>query len=98
MQLVIALLLGLALVIFFILKTKIQAFPALLISAIFIGLLAGMPTNKIMASISSGFGGTLSSIGIVIGLGVMMGKILEVTGGAKKNGFCNLKVSRNQKN
>lgn len=39
MQLVIALLLGLALVIFFILKTKIQAFPALLISAIFIGLL-----------------------------------------------------------
>lgn len=92
MQLVIALLLGLALVIFFILKTKIQAFPALLISAIFIGLLAGMPTNEIMASISSGFGGTLSSIGIVIGLGVMMGKILEVTGGAKKMASVILKL------
>ena len=92
MQLVIALLLGLALVIFFILKTKVQAFPALLISAIFIGLLAGMSTNEIMASISSGFGGTLSSIGIVIGLGVMMGKILEVTGGAKKMASVILKL------
>lgn len=92
MQLVIALLLGLVLVIFFILKTKVQAFPALLIGAIFIGLVAGMSTNEIMVSISSGFGGTLSSIGIVIGLGVMMGKILEVTGGAKKMASVILKL------
>lgn len=84
MNLVLALLLGLALVIFLILRTKVQAFPALLIAAIFIGLFSGMPTDEIMKNISSGFGGTLSSIGLVIGLGVMMGKILEVTGAAKK--------------
>lgn len=84
MNLFIALLIGLSLVIFMILRTKIQAFPALLIAAIITGLLAGMPAADAMAAISDGFGSTLSSIGIIIGLGVMMGKILEVTGAAKK--------------
>lgn len=92
MQLVVALLIGLALVLFFIIRTKIQAFPALLISAIVIGLIAGMPAGEIIKSVSSGFGGTLSSIGIVIGLGVMMGKVLEVTGAAKKMASVILKL------
>lgn len=92
MQLVIALLLGLIFVLYLILRTKVQTFPALLISAILIGLFAGMPTSEVMTSISSGFGGTLSSIGIVIALGVMMGKILEMTGGAKKMATFILKI------
>lgn len=83
-RLVGALIFGLALVIFLILKTKIQAFPALLIAAITIGLVAGMPAVDIMGTISTGFGNTLGSIGVIIGLGVMMGKLLEVTGAAKK--------------
>lgn len=61
-----------------------QAFPALLIAAIYIGLASGMAPAEVMSTVSSGFGGTLASIGIVIGLGVMMGKILEITGAAKK--------------
>lgn len=84
MQLVIALLLGLSLIIFFILRSRIQVFPALIIGAILIGLFSGMPAAEIMNTISTGFGKTLSSIGIIIGLGVMMGKTLEVTGGAEK--------------
>lgn len=83
-MLVLSLIIGIALVIFLVLKTKVQAFPALLISSIIVGLLAGMEAGEVMSTVSSGFGGTLSSIGIVIGLGVMMGKILEVTGAAKK--------------
>lgn len=84
MNLIFALITGIALVIILILKTKVQAFPALLIAAIYIGLASGMAPAEVMSTVSSGFGGTLASIGIVIGLGVMMGKILEITGAAKK--------------
>lgn len=83
-KLILALVIGLAVVIVLIMKTKVQAFPALLIAAVLVGLIGGLPASDIMTTIANGFGSTLGSIGIVIGLGVMMGKILEVTGAAKK--------------
>ena len=92
MHLVLALVVGLALVIVLILKTKIQAFPALLIASVSVGLIGGMSTADVVSNISSGFGSTLSSIGIVIALGVMMGKMLEVTGAAKKMAVSILKI------
>lgn len=87
-------LLGLAIdiivLIFLVLKTKVQAFLALIISTIIVGVVGGMPltnitlddgkTFGIINSITTGFGGTLGSIGIIIGFGVMMGQIFEVTG------------------
>ncbi|MDR7871558.1 MAG: gluconate:H+ symporter [Tissierellaceae bacterium] len=91
-RLVGALVIGLILVVFLILRTKVQAFPALLISAIVVGVIAGMPAADVMTTISSGFGSTLASIGIIIGLGVMMGKILEITGAAKKMALSILKI------
>ena len=45
-----------------------------------------------MNSITSGFGGTLGSIGIIIGFGVMMGQIFEVTGAAKRMAHTFLKL------
>lgn len=46
----------------------------------------------ILQSITSGFGNTLSSIGIIIGFGVMLGAIFEETGAAKRMALCFLKV------
>jgi len=91
-HLILALLIGLAVVVVLILKTKVQAFPTLLISAMVVGVIAGLPVDKVMGTISSGFGSTLGSIGIIIGLGVMMGKVLEVTGAAKKMALTILKA------
>lgn len=90
-HLILALLIGLAIVVVLILRTKVQAFPTLLIAAIVVGVIAGLPIPKVMTTISEGFGSTLGSIGIIIGLGVMMGKVLEVTGGAKKMALTILK-------
>jgi GntP family gluconate:H+ symporter len=42
-------------------------------------------------AITSGFGSTLGTIGIVIGLGVMMGRILEVSGAAEQIAFSFIK-------
>lgn len=92
LNLILALLVGLAVVVVLILKTKIQAFPALLIASVVVGLIGGMSTADVVANITAGFGSTLGSIGIVIALGVMMGKMLEVTGAAKKMAVTILKI------
>lgn len=89
---VIALLVGIALLIFLVVKTKIQAFPALILSAIIIGLLSGLPTDKTITAVTKGFGNTLASIGIVIGLGCIMGKFMEKSGAVKRMALTILKA------
>lgn len=91
-QLLIALGIGITLLVFLILKTKVHAFLALIIVAALIGIMGGMDTPAVVKSITTGFGGTLGSIGIVIGFGVMMGQILEVTGAAKRLAYSFLRV------
>jgi len=83
-QMILGLIIGISILVFLILKTKIHTFLALIISAATTGLIGGMPPNKIIESISKGFGGTLGSIGIIIGFGVMMGQIFEVSGAAER--------------
>ncbi len=81
--LLIALAVGIALIVIIVLKTRLDAFAGLLIASVVIGLIAGQSLPGIVGSIKTGFGNTLASIGIVIGLGVAMGKILEVSGAAQ---------------
>ncbi len=81
-QPLLALALGIAAIIVIVLRTRLDAFVALLIAAILTGVVAGQDLTGIVDSIATGFGNTLGSIGIVIGLGVAIGKILEVSGGA----------------
>jgi gluconate:H+ symporter, GntP family len=81
-QLLLALVLGIATIVVLVLRTRLDAFVALLIAALVTGFIAGAPAGEIISSITTGFGNTLASIGIVIGLGVAIGKILEVSGAA----------------
>lgn len=76
--------LGITLLIFMMLKTKIHPFLAMIVSASVTGIVGGMPAAEVVNSITKGFGNTLGSIGIIIGFGVMMGEIFEVSGAAKK--------------
>ena len=96
-RMLIALAIGIAVLIFLVLATKVQAFLALIICTIIVGVIGGMPLSNItlengktfgiLNSVTTGFGGTLSSIGIIIGFGVMMGQIFEVTGAAKRMAY-----------
>ena len=88
---VLALVIGIALLIFLVVRTKIQAFPALILSAITIGLLSGLNPITTISAVTSGFGNTLTSIGIVIGFGCIMGQLLERSGGAKRMALTILK-------
>ncbi|MEU8348061.1 hypothetical protein [Streptomyces sp. NPDC048845] len=82
LQLLAALVIGIATIIVIVLRTRLDAFVALLVAALVTGFVAGAPVTDVLESITNGFGTTLGSIGIVIGLGVGLGKILEVSGGA----------------
>ncbi|ARP44271.1 gluconate permease [Geobacillus thermodenitrificans] len=86
-QMIFGLVLGVAILIFLVLKTKIHAFLALIIAASITGLVGGMSAPDVVNTITAGFGSTLGSIGIVIGFGVMMGRILEVSGAAEKMAY-----------
>lgn len=83
-QMLLGLGIGLLVLILLILKTKIHVFIALIIASCIIGLVGGMPPTSIAGTITAGFGGTLGSIGIIIGLGVMMGQIFEESGAAER--------------
>ncbi|MDO4338585.1 MAG: gluconate:H+ symporter [Eubacteriales bacterium] len=82
-RLVVAALVGLVLLLILIIKFKVQAMISILIGAITIGLLAGMPFEDIVLAVNDGIGNTLKGIALLVGLGSMFGAILEVSGGAQ---------------
>lgn len=81
--LILAVLAGIAVLLFLILRLKINAFIALLIGSITVGIIAGLDAQQIMDTIKNGMGNTLGFVATVVGLGAMFGAILETSGGAK---------------
>ncbi|MFE4552705.1 GntP family permease [Streptomyces sp. NPDC056785] len=84
--------LGILLLLFLIIKIRLQPFVALLAVSIAVGLAAGLSVTELFGTvqrsdavslIESGMGGTLGHIAIIIGLGTMLGAVLEVSGGAE---------------
>ncbi|MFD1362060.1 GntP family permease [Lentibacillus salinarum] len=90
-QMILGLVIGVILLILLVLKTKIHAFIALIIAASVTGIIGGMNPSNVVTEITNGFGSTLGSIGIVIGFGVMMGRLLEVSGAAEKMAYTLIK-------
>ena len=64
-------------------RWKLHPFLVLLLACLLIGYSSGMKSDDIINKITSGFGGTLASIGIVIALGTIIGTYLEKSGGAQ---------------
>lgn len=62
-------------------KFKIHPFITLIVASVITGFLMGLGGEDILDNISAGFGSTLSSIGIIIGFGAIIGTFLEKSGG-----------------
>lgn len=84
--------LGIVLLLVLIIKVRLQPFVALLGVSIAVGLAAGLSVTELFGTvqksaavsmIESGMGGILGHVAIIIGLGTMLGAILEVSGGAE---------------
>ncbi len=79
---IVALIIALALIVVGIVKWKIHPFFVLLFAAIIYGFITGMEVTQIIDSINSGFGSIMGKIGLIIFFGVVIGTILEKSGGA----------------
>ncbi|MEQ9209598.1 MAG: SLC13 family permease, partial [Pseudomonadales bacterium] len=75
------LLAAIAVLLFFILGLRIQAFVSLLVVSIGFGIVAGMDPLDAVQSVQNGIGGTLGYVATVVGLGAMFGALLEASGG-----------------
>lgn len=82
-RLVIAALIGLVILLVLIIKFNVQAMIAILVGAIAIGIIAGMPLEDLVTAVNDGIGNTLKGIALLVGLGSMFGAILEMSGGAQ---------------
>ena len=82
-RLLIAAAAGILLLLLLIIKFKVHPVLSLLISALLIGLGAGMPVPTLVSTVEKGAGETLQGIVLLIGLGSLFGGILEVSGGAQ---------------
>ncbi len=81
--LVVASLIAFFVLLFLIIKWKMQALVSILLAAIVIGIGAGMPLQMIISTINKGIGSTLQGVALLVGLGSMFGAILEISGGVE---------------
>ncbi|HEX5565572.1 MAG TPA: GntP family permease [Streptomyces sp.] len=72
-----------ALLLFLITKVKLHAFVSLVLVSTVTALVAGFPLADIPGVLLAGFSGTLGSVALLVAFGVMLGRLLEVTGGAQ---------------
>jgi GntP family gluconate:H+ symporter len=83
-QLVVAALVGVVVIIALITWLKVHPFIALTIGALGVGIGAGLAPDKAVTSFGTGFGDTMTSVGILVGLGSMFGKLLVDSGAADR--------------
>jgi gluconate:H+ symporter, GntP family len=65
-------------------KFNTNPFVALIVAALFMGLISGMKLPDILVSFQEGVAGVLGFIAIVLGLGTMLGKMMAESGGAER--------------
>jgi len=82
-SIILIVILGVSTLLLMVLKLRLNAFIALLLTSILVGILTGMPLSGIAKSIQDGMGNTLGFIATVVGLGAIFGQMLESSGGAK---------------
>jgi len=75
---------GIAVLLFLVIYLRTPAFLALIVTSLAVGLLAGLPPEQVLLSIKNGMGGTLGFVAIVVGLGAILGQILESSGGIEQ--------------
>ena len=75
----------------------IHPFVALILAAIFLGLLVGLDGKTTVDVLLEGFGATLKWIAIVVILGAFIGEVLHATGGANRISDSVLKITGHKK-
>ncbi|MBO3096387.1 GntP family permease [Cellulomonas dongxiuzhuiae] len=73
---------AIALLLFLIIRLRLHAFLALILVSLLTAFATGVPAGSVVDVITSGFGTTLGSVALLVGLGAMLGRMVETSGGA----------------
>ncbi|CAM3319441.1 Inner membrane permease YgbN [Arthrobacter ulcerisalmonis] len=68
---------------FLIIKLRVHALIALILVSLLTAFATGIPANQVVPVLINGFGTTLGTVALLVGLGAMLGRIVETSGGAK---------------
>ncbi|GAA4735874.1 GntP family permease [Isoptericola chiayiensis] len=71
-----------ALLLLLIIKVRLHAFVALILVSLLTAVAAGLPAGGIVDVLLDGFGSTLAAVALLVGLGAMLGRLVETSGGA----------------
>lgn len=74
---------GVALLLVLIIRFKIQAFVALLTVSILVAVAAQIPLKDVFTVVSNGVGSTMGKVALLIALGAILGRMIEVSGGVQ---------------
>lgn len=74
---------SIVIILFVILKLKLNPAIALVLGSIFMGITTGLGAAETIDTISSGFGNLMTGIALPVGFGVILGQLLSDSGGAK---------------
>ncbi len=73
---------AIALLLLLVIRVRMSAFVAMLLISFGTAIAAGIPIADVIPTMTDGMGKTLSSVMIVVGLGAMLGRLIEAAGGA----------------
>lgn len=74
---------AIAVLLFLIISLRMHALIALIVVSLATAFATGIPTNQVVPVLINGFGTTLGTVALLVGLGAMLGRIVETSGGAK---------------
>ncbi|WP_431814211.1 GntP family permease [Kocuria sp. cx-455] len=74
---------AIAVLLVLIIKLRVHAFLALIVISALTAFATGIPTGEVVPVLLYGFGNTLASVALLVGLGAMLGRLLETSGGAQ---------------
>jgi GntP family gluconate:H+ symporter len=73
-----------ALILFLVIKVRLHAFLVLIVVSLITAIVTGIPMSAIVNEVLvSNFGSTLGSVALLIGLGAILGRLIESSGGAR---------------
>ncbi|MEJ1091335.1 GntP family permease [Microbacterium istanbulense] len=72
------------LILFLVIKVRLHAFLVLIVVSLLTAIATGLPLDAIVGEVLvTSFGGTLGSVALLIGLGAIIGRLVESSGGAR---------------
>ena len=74
---------AIAVLLFLIIKVRLHAFFSLIVVSVLTGLAAGISMGDVVTVVIAGFSNTVGTVALLVGFGAVLGRLVEMTGGAQ---------------